>query len=143
MDIQHAHRLAHGRSLGEADQISQADLVQARTGTSYVIRGTDNAIGYSRGHSKQPALDSSIERPERFRTPNAKSSTHSPTRARPARFICQRRFEARKKVEAGSTLGGRILAAMDPGILAAPETANQVATASQECQPRRSSLSYG
>ena len=57
---------------------------------------------------------------------------HRPV-TRPTWIVCQRRFEARKEVEAGSTLDRRILASLDPRILATPETANQVATVSQEC----------
>ena len=63
--------------------------------------------------------------------------------ARPAWITQQRRFEAREEVETGPALGRRILAQINPGVLAASETANQVAATSQECQPGRFSFGHG
>ena len=71
--IQYANRLAHGRSLGEANQIRQANSVGTYARTGPDLGNAYGAAGYGRGHHEQQATDARLERSQR---PGAVDQNH-------------------------------------------------------------------
>ena len=71
--IQYAHRLAHRGSLGEANQVSQANFIRTYARTSPVLRDAHDPAGHGRGHHEQQATDTRLERSQR---PGALTPNH-------------------------------------------------------------------